>query len=389
MEKEVDKIDESDLLALKENKVLESRTIEYKKCLPPDITKDKIKFLAGISSFANTIGGDFIIGITESKGVPTQIEGVKVDDIDKEKLRLEQLIRDGINPSIPSVIIREIKLQNGKYVFLIRIIQSWINPHRVVFNGHDKFYSRNSAGKYPLDVDELRVAFTLAESFKKKIQDFRLERISSILSKGSPDELKKNPKVVLHLIPFSSFSRVKNVDLEVVASRPLSALEPIYGATDDWRYNLEGYLSYNRTAYGEHSYAQLYRNGIIEAVDAAMLGSNDKSLKIPSRILEDELIESIKKYLLLMESLNLSPPILVFLTLLGVEGYEMDSKFRFPYEDSKHKIEKDLLALPEVLISSFEIEVAEIMKPSFDAIWNASGYKESFFYDKNGKRIER
>ena len=57
--------------------------------MPSNSREDKIKFLSGISSFANASGGDYIIGIVEDKGLPKKIEGVEIDDSDKEKLRLE------------------------------------------------------------------------------------------------------------------------------------------------------------------------------------------------------------------------------------------------------------------------------------------------------------
>jgi hypothetical protein len=44
--------------------------------------------------------------------------------------------------------------------------RSWIAPHRVKAN--DKFYGRNSKGKYPLDVSELRTAFMLSEQLTEK-----------------------------------------------------------------------------------------------------------------------------------------------------------------------------------------------------------------------------
>jgi hypothetical protein len=43
-----------------------------------------------------------------------------------------------------------------------------------------KFYGRNSAGKYPPDVGELRTAFTLSETVAERIRNFRVDRIARL-----------------------------------------------------------------------------------------------------------------------------------------------------------------------------------------------------------------
>ena len=59
----------------------------------PTKTRDElVKFLAAVSSFANTAGGDLLIGIDAKDGVPKAITGVAFDNLDNEKLRLEQLL---------------------------------------------------------------------------------------------------------------------------------------------------------------------------------------------------------------------------------------------------------------------------------------------------------
>jgi len=389
IEKNIATIEESDLHALKDNEILEGRTIEYKQSLPDNTRNEKIKFIAGISSFANAIGGDFVIGIVAKNGIPTEIQGLETDNVDKEKLRLDQLIRDGIDQSIPSINIKDIRLSNGKIVFLIRVVQSWISPHRVTLGGHNEFYSRNSAGKYRLDVDELRIAFTLSETIKTKIMDFRVERISRILSNDTPIQLIENPKVILHLIPLSSFGRVQSIDLKKASSNPVRNLNPIYGTAEDWRYNFDGYLTYCRFDEGFRSYVQLYRNGIIEAVEAALIRPGEKNL-IRHITFEEKLIESVTRYLNTLKSLDINPPIFIFLTLLGVRGYTMEIRnHQFLYDDETlHKIDKDILFLPEIVIENFDNDIPMLMKKiCFDAIWNACGFEKSLNYDENNKRI--
>src|SRR3972149_8087710 len=198
----IEEITKDDLLALINNEVLERKTLEYKKSLPGNSDSDKKEFLADITSFANASGGDLIFGMVQDSatGIPKVLEGMNVTNADEEKTRLDNLIRTGIQPRLPSVQIGTIPLENSKMAIIIRTQKSWISPHRVILGVHDKFYSRNSSGKYPLDVGELRIAFNLSETTTERIRNFRLDRISKILANETPVPLYDNPKIVLHLI---------------------------------------------------------------------------------------------------------------------------------------------------------------------------------------------
>ena len=186
--KNIDQITEEDLQALKDNSVSEGKTIEYKQLLPSKSDSGKKEFLADVSSFANASGGDLIFGIATDKktGTPKSVEGLSIESVDREISRLGNMMRDGIEPRILSVGIQPIPLKNSKVALVIRIPKSWISPHRVSYRGHDKFYSRSSNGKYPLDVAELRIAFNLSETITERIRDFRQDRISKIFANETP-----------------------------------------------------------------------------------------------------------------------------------------------------------------------------------------------------------
>ena len=54
--------------------------------------------------------------------------------------------------------MRSLEVQ-GNQIVLVRIPRSWVSPHMVTHKGTSRFFARNSAGKYQLDVSELRTAF--------------------------------------------------------------------------------------------------------------------------------------------------------------------------------------------------------------------------------------
>lgn len=216
--KPLESIEESELQALIDNQVSERKTIEYKQSLPSNSDKDKREFLADVSSFANAAGGHLIYGIKARSGMPSELCGLKNIDSDAEILRLESIIRDSIAPRIPSVSTRAIPLKKSKAAIIIRIPRSWALPHMVTFKNLSRFFSRNSAGKYQLDVSELRAAFALSETSAERIRNFRLERLGKIVAGETPIALEENPKIVLHIIPFSAFDPVAQFDVSSLES---------------------------------------------------------------------------------------------------------------------------------------------------------------------------
>src|ERR1035438_5299879 len=131
------KITAADLQALIDDQVIESRDIEYKLIVaigPRADEKKKIKFLAGISSFANTDGGDFIVGLRAENGIPKEITPIERTQVDSLKLAIEQLTQTGLSPRI-SPTVCEIPVTNTHSVLLVRVEKSWAAPHRVTLAG--------------------------------------------------------------------------------------------------------------------------------------------------------------------------------------------------------------------------------------------------------------
>ena len=241
--KHLDKIDISDLKQLQSNAVSEGKTIEYKKLLPTNSYADRKEFLADISSFSNASGGDLIFGILEENGSPKSIDGLEIENVDEEIRKYENIIRDGIEPRI-IFATRAVNVSGKKNIFIFRVNKSWVGPHRVIYEGHDKFYSRNSAGKYALDTNELKSAFNLSQTLTEQINKFKTERITQLISDNLPLLFYDGGKIVLHLIPLESFSPNYRIDLNPIINEP-AKLKPIYASGWSYRINLEGVLSYS------------------------------------------------------------------------------------------------------------------------------------------------
>ena len=151
-------------------------------------------------------------------------------------------------------------------------------------------------------------------------------------------------------------------------------------------YNFDGILKYSGYQEGKtYSYVQLYRNGIIEAVNGSLLAPwRGGELRIRTDY-EQELINSFKEYLNILTELTVELPIFIFLTLLGVKGYSMAVSRESFSIDETHAIDRDVLVLPEAIIESYDVSAEKVLKPSFDSIWNACGFPRDPYYNDEGE----
>ena len=210
---QLDSINESHLKDLVADGVQESRSIEFKAKLVWGTDSDKKEFLADVSALANGGGGDLIFGIEEDQGAASEVIGLDSFDLDKDRLRIESILRDGIAPRIVGIRVQPVVLSNGRMAIIVRVPNSLNRPHMVVFKRWSRFYSRNSAGKYQLDVHELRSAFIASESVADRIRQFRVERIDAILQGNTPETLSGKSYVCIHMIPIAAYDPSFSFDI--------------------------------------------------------------------------------------------------------------------------------------------------------------------------------
>ncbi|MBN2476588.1 MAG: ATP-binding protein [Pirellulales bacterium] len=377
-------ITKADIDALLADGVPEGRSIEYKLALPGNSDKDRKEFLADISSFANAAGGDLLFGLGAQKGIPTGIPGLEIDDVDAGIQRLDSMIQTGLDPRIPGVRIKPMNGFPQGPVLLVRIPQSWTSPHMVTFKGTSRFYTRNSAGKYQMDVTEIRAAFLTGEAIPERIRRFRDDRLSRIVAGETPFSMDSGAKMVLHLLPVSSFSKPTTVDV-VAVSRDHSYLRPIgAGGYDGSRMNLDGCATYWQPSDSPClTYTQLFRSGAVEAVDGYTLTRREQG--IPAHTHEQVLLNATFSYLQLFEQLDIEPPIILMLSMIGVKGFRMATGQPSSSGRRVPVIDRDVLLLPEVVFQDLSEVPATVLRPIFDAVWQSAGLERSFNYSEDGK----
>jgi hypothetical protein len=153
--------------------------------------------------------------MTEDGGVPTDVIGVQ-GDLDQEKQRLENLLRDRMEPRIVGVRMRAVALDNGRYALVIRVPKSWNPPHAVLHNQSRLIFARNSAGAHMASVDEMRSMFLAGATLLDRAREFHRERMQEVHSADGPGPLPfggEGGRILLHVVPFSAFSSEGVLDL--------------------------------------------------------------------------------------------------------------------------------------------------------------------------------
>ncbi|MDA8161649.1 MAG: ATP-binding protein [Desulfobacteraceae bacterium] len=382
IEKSFDSIKKEDIDALLQRQVREKRTMEYKRTLPDDSDEQKREFLADVSSFANAAGGDILYGISEDDGIPKEIVGLQ-GGLDAEVLRIENIIRTSVAPRMPAIHIKPIEGFSNGGVILIRVGKSWAAPHMVTFRNLSRFFTRNSAGKYQMDVAELRSAFLLSDSVAEKIKQFRGERVSRIVSGEMPIQLDGPERLILHVIPVSAFTSKETLDINSLLARD-TYLPPLYASGYNKRINLDGLMTYSE----KQSYCQVYRSGIIETVTTDFMYSSETGPMIPSVHYEADIIQKVAGYAHTLSGWEVPAPYVIAISMLGVRGAKMALGPNY-LPIHQNKIDRNDMILPDVLLEGMEMasdnnETAKLLRPIFDVVWNACGYPKSLNYDDNG-----
>jgi hypothetical protein len=161
---------------------------------------------------------------------------------------------------------------------------------------------------------------------------------------------------------------------------------PLIGGRELWLNSpdLDAFSLFHQPRDTTISYAQLFRNGSIEAVDSHLL--NFAPGKIPWPTLEREIAEQSAQYFDLLRRLDTRPPVAVMVSLLSVRGARIESeRMQFP---PTAQVDRNHLILPDVLAEDLNPDVPSLLRPIFDTLWQACGRDRSLSYDANGNFLQ-
>ncbi|MGF7049107.1 hypothetical protein J2T13_003615 [Paenibacillus sp. DS2015] len=349
--KRLDNVSLDDLQQFAQFNMKEDQHHEFKGEMP-----HADSFCAAITSFANTFGGDFFLGIDAPEDGTVSLPGIATTDTDKELLKFMNILQNGVEPKLPHIDTKVFQVSEGCYVFLFRVGRSWVRPHRI--KGSAKFYSRKSNGKFPLDVFELRQIFAESGDFANKVRQFREERVlHHSLKFGS------KPFTLVHLLPVSCFENRFALDLSLFSSLRLT---PMASAGWNPQINFHGIYS-EADGKEELSLTQVFRNGIIEGASSRLT----RDCRISSQGVPKNIFKFVNQNVMNYEMMGMQEPFYVIVSMYGVQGYVFEiNRERF---DSPPPLDEDRLIFPEVIIET-RTDLKEQLTPIFDALWNAFGF---------------
>jgi hypothetical protein len=392
----LEQIDQAQLQGLIDGRASETRDIEYKRDSYGNADKDRGEYLADISSFANSAGGDIIVGMATRSGVPTGFAPLQID-ADAEILRLENIARTGLQPRIFGLAIRCVPIAEGGFVLVVRIPRSYNQPHRIIRqgSGHQRFYARSSAGKYEPHVDELRLLFVRAPQLAERMRDFRFDRIAKIVANDAQVRLSDTRALILHVVPFSAFDSQIRLPLDpgdnlYLRFQPILTTHP-----SDFRINVDGLLTLSNVPQNTQqyrAYVQVFHSGIVEAVASSFVhgqGTPQSPFQLTAIRTEAAIVKFSHIYLKALLAIGFTPPFALFVSLIGVKGVPYSfAQGNVLFEDDAGVIDRDQLHFSDVIIEVVpddRNEYAKQLRPLLDQTANAAGRPTTPSFDEAGE----
>jgi hypothetical protein len=375
-----DDITEEHIQSLIDMNVQEDSSVEYKREYPDMAEKGKHEFLADVSALANHHGGYIFYGIEEVDGQPVSINPLPINP-DKDCLRLQDIVINNLEPKLSGCHVRAVDINGKGYVVVVNVPKSWSKPHRVKTNNH--FYIRDGARKRPLEMPEIKMAFINSDQPKKRLTEFRAERISKVISEETPIKIADGIVQMLHVIPTTALLNDLSVDvLKLIDFGRVPVMSQNLGLS--FKINVDGMVVHRAlTERGSGAYTQIFRNGFIEAVRVFPSTNPDTGrLTVPSTLYEREIIDFIKQLKVILGELGLAGSFVLLYSLLNALKGELGVSNTFFLDEGQGIFDRSQILLPDLLIENITLDEGKALMPIFDLVWNAAGFRESRNYDR-------
>lgn len=358
----------------------ESRTLEYKRELPPAEKEAKKEFLRDVSAFANAAGGILVFGVATREGaagagIPERIDGLSNFDYDKTVRRLGDSMRTGLRPGLSWAEWRQLDVSGAAGpVLLLRVPQSVIGPHMVTLENAHELWRRGPANKYEPDVQELGQMFLAGATWLDQIQRFRQGRIESVRA-GLYRNLNTKSSIFVHVLPVGRLDGLIDLRPHETKFREFAPL-----THEGWshKFNAFGHMTYDTRSESVVSYSQWFRNGGVEGYSAQYryqsplaVGSVLEGFAAP-RLSQDLPIFVRAALRLMQEALGFDPPFAVGLALHGLTS---SSIYLGPEIYGGKLIENDVGILPPIVVNEPAApDLERDLTSLLDVVWQSAGY---------------
>jgi hypothetical protein len=175
------------------------------------------------------------------------------------------------------------------------------------------------------------------------------------------------------MAPFESFRSGFALDLESAMKQAQGGLLPLGTGSNGHVYTLDGIFCFNDLP-ACNAYSQVFRNGIIETASRNLLAHPYGKKLIPCGAVPRDVMEYVRSAVRFYQRLSVSPPVVAMMSIVGVQDFEFATSTEMGVGYYTHRVDRDDLILPSVLVQDFTTSAVDICRPMFDALFNAAGF---------------
>lgn len=249
----------------------EGRHIDYKLRLSGDAPEaQKLEFLKDISAFANSDGGDLIIGAlepAEGRQVAVQLRGIERGD--EVAHRMERAASSSIDPRIAGLQIRPIALGDDRFAILVHIPPSMVRPHMVTSVGNRGFYIRHTESSQSMSTHEIREAVLSSATVEARAREYMDRREREAREYGPADG--HHPWFMLQAMPLIAPDQPWDMSSDALRSILLVGAVgefhkiPFFDSDRAPRPTIDGIMAQHTIGSNPASVTEIHRNGYISA----------------------------------------------------------------------------------------------------------------------------
>ncbi len=385
-----DDVNEQDLQHLVDTSAMESIRLDFKQQLPVQEARDpdgnaKRELCRDVAAFANADGGDLLYGIGEEEGMATEVVGLPYEDQEKYRSKVEDILKDHIEPRISRVQTRFIPLLRGGGVFHLRVPRSLEAPHAVRGPGTWDFFMRRSTSKYPMSMSEVRNAFLKTQDWRAEIQRWHRSRIDMYEAGEGMLAMPGDGRLYVHVVPvgWSGEIDIENAVADWTWARELRTAR-VWGAMGEPVPTIEGLLSLrgNPASMPPQALALWtpdWRFEGVERLDFMIAAPPSNLAGVEGWLIEEQAHGYALAGVLSLAKLGIDGPYLVCCSLTGCKGrvvsYRLDRGFRT--ERTVYPLSQDTLTFMPMLVERATSELWPQLRPLLDRLGQAAGFPSS------------
>ena len=384
-DKPLEKLEVEDIRKLKQNRVTESKILDYKK----ERIEDE-KLIKHICGFANSQGGFIVFGIEESDdkpAVPESLPGLTKEDFNIEQI--EQIINGNIEPQLKVEMSPPIYKDDNeeKFFIVIRIPEGPDKPY--LSTKDDRFYFRHNYQTRRMSEIEISSMYRQRFSSPQRVQKYIENTMKYHSELALPLRTKERPSIFGHIFVFPpniERRRINTIDDSVLVDNPeeVNKIRVRYNWLPRNRnYNMFG-IEWNDGRIPQEDRLEIHRNGLIHHATNYGYGHGDNKKGISLGLLfENALLTLDYADYVYKQIIHFGPLIILFHIENTEEAYCISNNpfANFQTKSGKIEVEREINSweLEEKFICVIKNMMKEVMnhfgESNYDSVLQKGTYE--------------